>query len=90
MGFPDDGYDYLKHMRAGSRVAGSSELVGAQEPPPEAAAGPSVFVPAQLRQPLEDDDKMFDARQLVIHQSATDDVRFLLDKKIRQRRFVSG
>ena len=73
MGFPDDGYDYLKHMRAGSRVAGSSELVGAEEPP-AAAAGPSVFVPAQLRQPLEEDEKMFDARQLVIHQPATDDV----------------
>ncbi len=77
MGFPDDGYDYLKHMRAGSRVAGSSELVGA-----EPSAGPSVFVPAQQQQQsLEDDEKMFDARQLVIHQPATDDVRVVLKQK---------
>jgi hypothetical protein len=32
-------------------------------------------VVAQQQQQLEDDEKMFDARQLVIHQPATDDVR---------------
>ena len=78
MGFPDDGYDYLKHMRAGSRATGTAELHGmdaarAAEP----LAGPSVFVPAQQQQPLEDDAKMFDARQLVIHEPAVDDVRIL-------------
>ena len=77
MGFPDDGYDYLKHMRAGSRATGTAELLsgdparGATEP----TAGPSVFVAAQQRQPLEDDEKMFDARQLVIYEPATNDVR---------------
>ena len=82
MGFPDDGYDYLKHMRAGSRAAaGAAELVGGAEEP-SVAAGPSVFVAAQLRQPLEDDEKLFDARQLVIHQPAADDVRIFLVSKV--------
>ena len=81
MGFPDDGYDYLKHMRAGARSAGAAELTGAgpagagPSAAAEPLAGPSVFVAAQQRQPLEDDEKMFDARQLVIHQPAVDDVR---------------
>ena len=75
MGFPDDGYDYLKHMRAGTRSTGTAELAGAGPAVAEPLAGPSVFVAAQQRQPLEDDEKMFDARQLVIHQPATDDVR---------------
>jgi hypothetical protein len=75
MGFPDDGYDYLKHMRAGARSAGAAELAGAGPAVAETSAGPSVFVVAQQQQQLEDDEKMFDARQLVIHQPATDDVR---------------
>lgn len=76
MGFPDDGYDYLKHMRAGSRATGTAELLsGESARAAEPTAGPPVFVPAQQRQLLEDDEKMFDARQLVIHEPATDDVR---------------
>ena len=83
MGFPDDGYDYLKHMRAGSRAAaGTAELVGSAAPAEPSAAGPAVFVPAALRQPLEDDEKMFDARQLVIHEPATDDVSNLRWRKL--------
>ena len=75
MGFPDDGYDYLKHMRAGTRAAGAAELASAGPAVAEPPAGPSIFVAAQLQQPLEDDDKLFDARRLVIHQPAADDVR---------------
>lgn len=42
----------------------------------EQVLGPSVYMPStQYPQQLEDDEKTFDATQLVIHQPATDDVR---------------
>lgn len=42
----------------------------------EQILGPSVFVAApQYPAQLEDDEKTFDATQLVIHEPATDDVR---------------
>lgn len=69
MGFPDDGYDYLKHMRAPGR-GGKANLEGAESD--AAPSGPSTFIKADTAAAtqLEDDVRFFDATQLTIHQAA--------------------
>lgn len=55
-------------MCAGGAVASIEEQI----------LGPSVFLAApHAPKQLDDDEKTFDATQLVIHQPATDDVRNL-------------
>lgn len=72
LGFPDDGYDYLKHMRAPGR-GGTANLEG-QTADADAFAGPSIFVPAtRSNTRLEDDLKVFDASRLTLHQAAEDE-----------------
>eukprot|EP00208_Stichococcus_sp_RCC1054_P008316 CAMPEP_0206152686 /NCGR_PEP_ID=MMETSP1473-20131121/39454_1 /ASSEMBLY_ACC=CAM_ASM_001109 /TAXON_ID=1461547 /ORGANISM="Stichococcus sp, Strain RCC1054" /LENGTH=573 /DNA_ID=CAMNT_0053550251 /DNA_START=115 /DNA_END=1835 /DNA_ORIENTATION=- len=71
MGFPDDGYDYLKHMRAPGR-GGRANLEGASEA--DTFAGPSMFIPAENTSAhLRDDTRIFDASGLTIHQPADDE-----------------
>jgi hypothetical protein len=86
LGLPDDGYDYLKHMRVvGGRVSSSLVEVPAEEHPKkqgdtislvEEVAGPSVFVPATRISKTKTvrDEKMLDASKLVVRSKADDDV----------------
>ncbi|DBA99090.1 hypothetical protein WJX77_009113 [Trebouxia sp. C0004] len=69
LGFPDDGYDYLKHMRVLGK--GQASLEGA-EAHVDAEVGPSTFVSALNTEKPGEDRKAFDARQLVLHQAAQD------------------
>ncbi|KAL0054064.1 hypothetical protein WJX82_003186 [Trebouxia sp. C0006] len=69
LGFPDDGYDYLKHMRVLGK--GQASLEGA-EAHADAEVGPSTFVSALNTEKPGEDRKAFDARQLVLHQAAQD------------------
>ncbi|KAL3156668.1 Protein ltv1 [Trebouxia sp. C0009 RCD-2024] len=71
LGFPDDGYDYLKHLRVLGK--GQASLEG-PEGRPDFDAGPSTFVAALKTEKPEEDRKAFDARQLVLHQAAKDAV----------------
>ncbi|KAL4443797.1 hypothetical protein ABPG75_011534 [Micractinium tetrahymenae] len=79
LGFPDDGYDYLKHMRVLGR--GQANLEG---PPADAAAasstageagashaapGPSVFLPAPALEAPEEDVQVIDASRLTVMQA---------------------
>lgn len=88
LGLPDDGYDYMKHLRIvggpGStslaQVPQSSEssrrLKEGIELVDEDATGPSIFVPAtRHKQVAVRDEKMVDATQLVLRSQAADDVR---------------
>ncbi|KAK9819819.1 hypothetical protein WJX72_002761 [[Myrmecia] bisecta] len=80
-GFPDDGYDYMKHLRLLGQ--GKASLEGVKDPADareqldleqDGFAGPSIFVPAPSVAPPEEDVKMFDARRLTVHAPAqTDD-----------------
>eukprot|EP00884_Botryococcus_braunii_P023517 jgi/Botrbrau1/984/Bobra.114_1s0024.1 len=76
LGFPDDGYDYLKHLRTlGVGRAGLEAQQGSGSPVEEGNwAGPSIFVPALHVEPPLEDIKYFDARHLVVHQGADDQV----------------
>lgn len=69
LGFPDDGYDYLKHMRVLGK--GQASLEGA-EAHADPEVGPSTFVSALSTEKPGEDRKAFDARQLVLHQAAQD------------------
>lgn len=78
MGLPDDGYDYLKHLRAiGKTKVGldklpnTSAIKAAQDVQEEEATGPSVFLAAPLTHKPAADIKVVDARRVVV--DATED-----------------
>ncbi|PRW56768.1 LTV1-like protein [Chlorella sorokiniana] len=82
LGFPDDGYDYLKHMRVlGRGVAGMEGGSRAAEPvvvpdaeaAPAAAPGPSVYMPAPQLEAPEEDRKLIDASGLTVMQAVEEE-----------------
>ncbi|KAK9846608.1 hypothetical protein WJX81_007566 [Elliptochloris bilobata] len=76
LGMPDDGYDYLQHLRVCGGPGKVEGLPDAADTPDEveaAAAGPSVYVPAPKVEPPPEDVKLFDARRLTLHQPAVTD-----------------
>ena len=71
LGFPDDGYDYGKHMRApGGLAQGDTSLEGA---PAGDDGGPSVFVAAASVAAVAPDVRVDDATRLTLHETAPDD-----------------
>lgn len=75
LGFPDDGYDYLKHLRRRGAVAASVERApddAGQVDTSEAA--PSTFVPATMFVPPTPDIRVVDARAMRLHSEAADEV----------------
>lgn len=83
-GFPDDGYDYLRHMRTLGHGAASLEGLrapavaagtsGSGVAPDASPLGPSVFLPAAgAAPPQEDDVALFDASGLRVMQPAGED-----------------
>jgi len=78
LGFPDDGYDYLRHVRTLGHGSASMEgmpgLGGAGERPRGTSAetgpvGPSVFVPASSVRSPEEDVLLYDASKLTVLQT---------------------
>ena len=71
LGFPDDGYDYAKHMRApGGLAQGETSLEGA---PGGDDGGPSVYVAAAAVAAVAPDVRVDDATRLTLHEAAPDD-----------------
>ncbi|RMZ53463.1 hypothetical protein APUTEX25_003285, partial [Auxenochlorella protothecoides] len=64
LGFPDDGYDYLAHLRA--LGGGSNALEGPDRSELAAAVGPGVFVPAQKPLAPAADVALYDAHALAL------------------------
>lgn len=78
-GFPDDGYDYLKHMKTIGIGRGSTGLVSNSREAPESSTGESsrtrsVFIPAVRVSVPTADIKVVDARHLCVQDTDTDDV----------------
>lgn len=77
LGFPDDGYDYLRHVRTLGRGGSSLETLqgGAQpsQPADTGPVGPSVFVSAPAAQVPAADIALFDASALTVMQPAEED-----------------
>ncbi|EIE25288.1 hypothetical protein COCSUDRAFT_61516 [Coccomyxa subellipsoidea C-169] len=71
LGLPDDGYDYLQHLKDPAANVSSSDNASAP-----AAEGPRVFLPAPFVEPPPEDVKYVDARTLP-QQTATADVDIL-------------
>ncbi|CAL5222515.1 g4890 [Coccomyxa viridis] len=77
LGFPDDGYDYLKHLKEGREDVrvdheDDSEGITSRDEAP-AASGPRVFLPAPYVEPPPEDIKVIDARRLPPQQQAHDE-----------------
>lgn len=86
LGFPDDGYDYLRHVRTlghgaasleGMAAAPSTSAAGGEErgiiKAEDGPVGPSVFVPANAVQKPGDDVALYDASQLTVMQTAAEE-----------------
>ena len=75
LGFPDDGYDYLAHMRVvgGRGAAGRLQGPDAEEPAEAPAPGPSVFLAAPRPQAPVPDAALYDAHALVLPSGAAAD-----------------
>lgn len=73
LGFPDDGYDYLAHLRVLGGRGTSARLQGPGNSEPEEAdppAGPGVFVSAPRPKPPTADAVFYDAHALVLPSGA--------------------
>lgn len=74
LGFPDDGYDYLKHLRRRGAVAASVERSHAEQAADTSDAAPSTFVPATTFVPPTPDVRVVDARAMRLSSGAADEV----------------
>jgi hypothetical protein len=84
LGFPDDGYDYLKHMRLGGHAAAvalGTAAIPAAAPTaavaaaaaPAAAGAAGVFVRAPLPLAPEEDVRLLDSTRLAVLQGQVED-----------------
>ncbi|KAI3428268.1 hypothetical protein D9Q98_006647 [Chlorella vulgaris] len=87
LGFPDDGYDYLRHVRVlgrgttslegattvSSAAAAQAAAAAAAVAPNTAAPGPSVYMPAPVVLAPEEDRRLIDASRLTVMQAVQED-----------------
>lgn len=73
LGFPDDGYNYLRHLK--ELVPGKAPAESSSEQPTasDGPVGPCVFIPAPKFVPPAADVKLVDARQLAVGSIVEDD-----------------
>ena len=75
LGFPDDGYDYLKHLRRRGGVAACVERASDDTGHGDVhEAAPSTFVPAATFVPPTPDVRVVDARAMRLASEAADEV----------------
>lgn len=81
LGFPDDGYNYLQHLRDAVRpateVATTDDQAATSSAPKEVPVGPSFYIPAPKFVPPSPDVKLVDARRLVVASTVEDEAEAL-------------